>query len=65
MARIAMARIDMTRDVAPQLTMTVTMVGMKKWVVRLWVATQLMKLAAWIMNMGIKIEDTPWYSADL
>lgn len=60
-----MATVDMTKDIAPQITMTIRLVGVKKWYVRLWIAKQLIKLAALIMNVGIKVEDKPWYGADL
>jgi len=60
-----MATFDMTRDLAPKVIMTVKIVGMKKWYLRMWIATKLIKLGAMIMNVGIKFEEKPWYGADL
>ena len=57
--------LDMTKDVAPRFTVTIRLVGLKKWKVRLWVATKLIKLGALIMNVGIKFEDKPYHGADL
>lgn len=57
--------LDMTKDLAPQYMITVNVVGVKKWYVRMWIATRLFKLGAKIMNVGIKFEDKPWYGTDL
>ena len=58
-------KLDMTEDMAPRIMVTIKVVGIKRWVIRLWVAKQLFKLAGRITNMGIKFEEQPWYSADL
>ena len=63
MARIA--TLDMTKDLAPRLTMTVNIIGIKKWHIRMQIAVKLIKLAAMIMNVGLKFEDKPYYGADL
>jgi len=60
-----MVTFDMTKDLAPKCLMTVQIVGIKKWQMRMWMATRLIKLAAIIMNVGIKFEDKPWYGTDL
>jgi len=48
--------LDMTKDIAANLTVVVNVVGQKKWRVRLWIATQLFKLAAKTLNAGIRFE---------
>lgn len=60
-----MVTLDISRDLAPRLELSVRIVGVKKWRIRLWVAKQLFRVAAWISNMGIKFEEKPWYGADL
>lgn len=57
--------LDMTRDLAPRLLMTVRIVGVRKWHARMWLATRFIKLMALIMNVQVKIEDKPWSGADL
>ena len=57
--------LDMTKDIAPKYLVTVRIVGIKKWLVRLWIAKQLLKLVSIVANMDIKFEDKPWYGADL
>ena len=59
MAKVA--AFDMTRDLAPLLTMTVSIIGLKKWHLRFWFAIRLIRLAAIIMNVGIKFEEKPIY----
>lgn len=49
-------KFDITKDLAPSLTLTVKMVGVQRHYIRLWIARQLFKLAAKIMNCGIKID---------
>ena len=56
---------DVTNDLAPQCTITVRVVGINKWRVRVRVASKIIKLAAFIMNVGLKFEDKPWYGTDL
>jgi hypothetical protein len=50
------AKLDITKDLAPDLTVAVKLVGVQKYHIRLWVARQFIKLAAKIMNCGIKID---------
>ena len=57
--------LDMTNDIAPSCTLTASIIGMRKWGFRKEIATRLMKLAARVINVGIKFEDQPWYGTDL
>ena len=57
MAEVTGPSFDMTRDLAPEITMTVGITGMGKWRARVWLAARLITLAAWIMNVGIKVVD--------
>ena len=57
--------LDATRDIASQYMVTVCIVGMREFHIRLWIAKQLLKLVAVIANTGIKFEQKPYYSADL
>ena len=57
-------KLDMVKDVAPRLTLTVRFVGMREMSIRLWIARQLLKVAAWVTNMDIKFEEKPWDRAD-
>ena len=50
------ATFDITKDLVPQITMTVKVKGMAEWRIRLWVATHIMKFAARIMNIGVIID---------
>ncbi len=54
------AEMNMAKDIAPKLMMTVKLTGVKTWQVRVWIAIRLIKLAARIMNVGVKIEDIEW-----
>lgn len=60
-----MMTLDATKDIAPNYTMTIKVVGLKKFRLRLWMAKILFKIGARITNMGIKFEEQPWYGADL
>ena len=62
---MAVVTLDMARDIAPHYLVTVRIVGIRKWSVRVWVATRLIKLVALIMNVGVKFEERPHYGADL
>lgn len=62
---MAEAVVDVVNDIAPNYMITVRVVGVNKWRVRLWVAGIFIRIAAKIANVGIKFEDKPFYSADL
>jgi len=47
---------DMAKDIAPSVLMTVKVTGIAKWRIRMWVATQLIKLAGKAMNVKIALE---------
>lgn len=47
---------DITKDLAPKITMTVKVSGITKWRFRVWVAGNVIKMAARIMNIGVKFE---------
>ena len=49
-ARVPMTRI--TRDI----TMNIEVTGVRVWRVRMWLAVKIMRLAAWVAGVGIKIE---------
>jgi len=36
---------------------TITVTGLKWWMVRMWLATWLIRVASWIAPVGIKVED--------
>lgn len=57
MAQLSQGKeLDMTKDLAPGITLTVKIIGMKKWCVRIWIGSMIIKLAALVMNVGIEIE---------
>ena len=39
-----------------EITIEVKIVGFRSWRVRLWIGTQLLQLAAWVIGCGIDIE---------
>ena len=45
--------LDMTKDIMPGFTMTVCMVGMKEWRLRMYIAGGLLRLLALIMKLNI------------
>ena len=57
--------LDMTRDIAPRFEITVRIVGQKRWIFRLYIARQLLRLAACVANMGIKFEEKPYSASDI
>lgn len=62
---MAEVKVDITKDLAPKFTITVRIIGIKSFRIRLWIAKQLIKLATLIINTKVKFEKAPWYGADL
>jgi len=62
---MAKVSLDITKDLAPHYQVTVKIKGMRKWLIRKWVAIQILKLVALIMNVKIVFEKQPWYGTDL
>ena len=52
-------------DAVRNITLTVRVVGQRRFGVKLWVSRQLLKLAAWVSGMGIKFEDYPYSKSDI
>jgi hypothetical protein len=44
------------RTLAQHVTMHVTMTGVRRYALRLWLSVQLMKLAAWVAGVGITVD---------
>ncbi len=51
-----MIAVDMTKDVAPGMMITIKLSGVRKWKVRLWIAGLLFRLGAKVMNVGIEFK---------
>lgn len=59
-----MVILNATKDLAPNITVEVRIVGIKQWKARLWVAKQFLKIAARIANVNIKFENYLYSKAD-
>ena len=57
MASLGNVVLDMTRDIAPECMITIRVKGMKKWGLRLSIASIFFRLGAKIMNVGIQFND--------
>ena len=47
--------LDMTKDMAPQITVTVRLDGVRQWAIRVWIGTRLIWLAGRIMNTSMQV----------
>lgn len=53
---MAALTFDVSKDIAPSVLMTVKVIGITKWRIRMWIAAMLIKLAGKVMNVGIALE---------
>ena len=60
----SIAKLDVNK-IAPNITLTVKIVGQTKFIIKLWIARQLIKLASHVTGMNVKFEQRPWYGSDL
>ena len=51
--------VDWTKDIAPDIMITVRVRGMNIWLAKFWIAKQLFRLGARIANVGIEFEGKP------
>ena len=53
---MATLEVDM-EDIARRIGITVNLRGLTQWKLRVWIGTQLIRLAAWVMWVNIEFED--------
>ena len=52
-----LSEIKVQELVRDRLTLRISLKGIKVWRVRLWFGMRILKLAAWVIGCGIKVED--------